>query len=127
MPLTGRELEERRSALEQRGESLRREMREVEADREGAAEATREVVADIGEQGEQLSRDAVRGAEEDRDAAELNAIVDALRRIESGSYGDCIDCGEPIPLPRLIAQPTATRCTECQARHEATAATQAPS
>jgi DnaK suppressor protein len=45
-------------------------------------------------------------------------VVEALRRIDAGTYGTCIDCGEDIPLIRLQARPEATRCVHCQTRHE---------
>lgn len=38
----------------------------------------------------------------------------ALRRIDDGSYGICHDCGNPIDPRRVLAQPTALRCVECQ-------------
>lgn len=38
----------------------------------------------------------------------------ALQRLDEARYGDCIDCGEPIPWPRLMAQPAAERCAACQ-------------
>ena len=51
-------------------------------------------------------------------AAELDLIRAALRRIEDGTYGECIDCGDPIDLRRLAALPTAAYCAPCQAVHE---------
>ncbi len=30
----------------------------------------------------------------------------------------CLDCDEKIEPPRLAANPQATRCTQCQQRHE---------
>lgn len=42
----------------------------------------------------------------------------ALRRIDEGSYGQCADCNGQIPLARLRVKPEATRCVNCQARHE---------
>jgi DnaK suppressor protein len=53
---------------------------------------------------------------EEREAAELLAIDQALQRIADGSYGLCLQCGAPIPTARLHAQPTAMRCVACQAR-----------
>ena len=44
------------------------------------------------------------------DAKILQAIDEALQRIEEGTFGVCRDCGEPIGWPRLNAQPTAMRC-----------------
>lgn len=47
------------------------------------------------------------------------ADIDAARiRMRDRTYGICVDCAQPIPLPRLQAYPTATRCTPCQRRHE---------
>ena len=42
----------------------------------------------------------------------------ALRRIDDGEYGYCEVTGEPIPLARLEARPTATMTVEAQERHE---------
>lgn len=42
----------------------------------------------------------------------------ALKRLDEGLYGDCSDCGEPIPLPRLMVLPQAQRCARCQAAFE---------
>lgn len=44
---------------------------------------------------------------------ELQAIDAALARIEAGTYGICMECGEPIEPERLEALPTATRCIHC--------------
>ena len=46
------------------------------------------------------------------------AIQAALRRIESGQYGRCEECDEPIVLRRLKALPWATRCVTCQEETE---------
>lgn len=48
----------------------------------------------------------------------LSEIDAALARIGSGSYGICIDCGEPIPPSRLDALPAAECCVPCQERQE---------
>lgn len=32
----------------------------------------------------------------------------------------CADCGDMIPADRLTAEPTATRCIDCQTRSERT-------
>ena len=57
-------------------------------------------------------------AMEEREAAELLAIDEALQRIADGSYGLCLQCGASIPAARLHAQPTAERCVGCQTRSE---------
>jgi DnaK suppressor protein len=52
------------------------------------------------------------------ESAELDAIAAALFRIEKNEFGQCMDCGEPIAKARLLAFPEASRCVECQTRHE---------
>lgn len=51
-------------------------------------------------------------------AVELEQVRAALRRIEEGRYGECIDCGDAIDLRRLEAMPTAACCAPCQAVQE---------
>jgi len=58
-------------------------------------------------------------AEVSRDLAELAEVEAALVRVADGLYGECADCGEPIPYARLAAWPAAQRCVACQARAEA--------
>jgi RNA polymerase-binding transcription factor DksA len=53
-----------------------------------------------------------------RDVQELLAISGALNRLADGTYGTCSKCGGPIEPRRLEAQPTATRCFECQWERE---------
>lgn len=60
----------------------------------------------------------------DRDAVELRRIDVAMHRLVDGSYGRCANCDRKIPLARLLAEPTATRCSECQERFEQTHATE---
>ncbi len=42
-------------------------------------------------------------------------VLDALRRIDLGTYGTCVDCGAGVPEGRLEAKPAAARCVSCQA------------
>ena len=37
---------------------------------------------------------------------------------DANVYGECVDCGEDIPLERLEALPFALRCAMDAARHE---------
>ena len=48
----------------------------------------------------------------------LAAVEEALRRLRDGTYGLCIDCGQPIPEKRLEAIPWAVRDRACQERYE---------
>jgi DnaK suppressor protein len=49
----------------------------------------------------------------ERERAQLAQVVDALRRIEEGSYGSCNACGGPIPFERLLVFPETRACTTC--------------
>ena len=54
----------------------------------------------------------------DRDRQLIAKINAALDRIEDGTYGYCLETGDPIGIYRLEAQPTATLCIEAQEQHE---------
>src|SRR5450755_763325 len=45
-------------------------------------------------------------------------VLEALRRIELGTYGTCADCGAGVPEGRLEAKPEAARCVACQSRRD---------
>ncbi|MGR4868135.1 TraR/DksA family transcriptional regulator [Variovorax sp. LARHSF232] len=117
-----------RAQLDAREVQLRAEVRTLAQE---AAEATpttripREMVGDIGDQGEERMRDALRHAERERDVMELRQIADAKARMDQDRYGECIDCGQSIPLARLQAQPFSERCLACQQRFEKSRQTQA--
>ncbi len=49
----------------------------------------------------------------------LQQVERALKRIEDGTYGKCIQCDKPIPEKRLEALPWAERDVECEEQIEA--------
>src|SRR6187401_3711993 len=53
------------------------------------------------------------------DAKILQAIEEALRRIDAGNYGVCRDCGEPIADARLDAIPWTRVCISCKEKQKA--------
>ncbi len=57
---------------------------------------------------------------ERRRRLELQKITAALHRIESGDYGFCVDCGEPIALKRLELDPAAPLCINCASKRDET-------
>ena len=58
-------------------------------------------------------------------AAQMLAQVrTALRRMEEGTYGTCLDCGRPIEPLRLEAVPWALYCLADQEKHDREAAEQ---
>ncbi len=48
----------------------------------------------------------------------LTEVQQALERIEQGTYGKCINCGQPIPEKRLEAIPWAARDVKCEEQLE---------
>jgi len=54
----------------------------------------------------------------DRQRKLIAKIESAMRRLYEGEYGYCEVTGEPIPLTRLEARPTASMTVEAQERHE---------
>ena len=54
----------------------------------------------------------------DRERKLIRKIEEAIKRIEDGSYGYCVETGEEIGIKRLEARPVATLCVEAQERRE---------
>ena len=54
----------------------------------------------------------------DRQRKLIAKIDEAIARIDDGTYGYCVETGEPISLRRLEARPIATLSVEAQERHE---------
>jgi phage/conjugal plasmid C-4 type zinc finger TraR family protein len=60
----------------------------------------------------------------DHEVRALTALDAARKRMDQADFGLCGDCGGPIPVARLVANPAATRCVDCQEHHERTHAGQ---
>jgi DnaK suppressor protein len=54
----------------------------------------------------------------DRERKLIRKIDEALKRIDDGTYGYCLETGEEIGIKRLEARPVATLCVEAQERRE---------
>ncbi|MGA7412790.1 MAG: TraR/DksA family transcriptional regulator [Bryobacteraceae bacterium] len=57
----------------------------------------------------------------DRNAKRLREVRAALHRVDSGAFGMCLDCEEPISIKRLAAVPWTTSCIVCQEAAESSA------
>jgi DnaK suppressor protein len=44
---------------------------------------------------------------------EVEAVAAALERLDAGTYGTCVRCGERIPAARLEVRPMAETCVAC--------------
>jgi len=121
MSLQQEQLSNLRAALIARRATLTAEIRgEVARARE---DTFGNIAGEVSDRGEEAVADLVfdlDNAEVSRDIGELRAIEAALARMADGGYGTCDDCGEQIAYERLNAQPTATRCVQCQQVHERT-------
>jgi DnaK suppressor protein len=74
-----------------------------------------------GDQADQASAETERDFEilnRDRVRLLLRQTEQALTRLENGTFGYCVDTGEPIGLKRLIAQPATALSLEAQQERE---------
>ena len=55
---------------------------------------------------------------EENEGRLLQAIDAALTRMDDGTYGSCVGCGQPIGTGRLEALPWTTQCIECKRKEE---------
>ena len=68
---------------------------------------------DWSEQAQERENDEVVEALGSNIRLELNQIYEALKRVESGDYGQCAVCDGPIRVARLEALPYTDRCHSC--------------
>ncbi|OQZ06469.1 MAG: hypothetical protein B6D36_04840 [Planctomycetes bacterium UTPLA1] len=52
------------------------------------------------------------------EAAQLDDIEAAIKRIDDGTYGICLTCAKAVPRKRLEVLPFARRCLPCEGEHE---------
>jgi RNA polymerase-binding protein DksA len=71
---------------------------------------------DFAEQATGMEANEANEALEGASWAEIAQIRAALARIEEGSYGICVSCGEDIAPARLEALPFAQQCIDCARR-----------
>ncbi len=104
------EIETRRRALEM----ILRERRHLL----GGALMSRGVSPDPIEVAQELEEEQVWLAVLDQSHETQLQVDEAMHLLAEGRYGQCVNCGEPIPLGRLRALPFALRCLPCQERFE---------
>ncbi len=104
------EAEEQRRALE----CILRERRRLLA----LAFTDRNVSPDPMDAARELEEEQVWLAVLDRSSEFQVQVDEAMRLLSEGRYGQCIECGKPIPPARLRALPFALRCLCCQERYE---------
>ncbi len=110
-----------RERLERERAATARRLRELgvavpadEALRPGAAAAVFEETEHI-----VLSRERELGMlNRERLSGRLEQLLAAIARVDAGTYGLCVECGEPISRARLQAIPEAAACRDCQEQIE---------
>lgn len=121
MPLTPQQTQELQATVERRRAALRAEIGQgldkVRGDRlrdmagaspDAGDESVASLISDLDQ------------ANTSRDLSELRLLDAAYSRIEDGSYGTCIECGQDIGFERLRVNPGAERCIRCQSQFEKT-------
>ncbi len=114
--LTRKQIDELRNRLTRRRDDLGRQLAQSE-------DATRPVRLDQQSVGRVSRIDAIQQqqmaiAGKTQTTQQLRRIEQALQRIETGEYGNCLQCGEPVAYARLQVQPEAGLCLTCQSENE---------
>lgn len=119
--LNEQQLQKLRAVIDQRYSTLEQE---VHSDAARTRSETRQnITGPVGDTGDDATANLVFDvghAELTRDLNELRQLDAARERIANGTIGQCIDCGRDIPFERLMANPGATRCVQCQEAYERT-------
>ena len=93
---------------------LEAELEELEARQARIAEDLAEPLnADSAEQAVEMEDDASLEGQGALIAKEIASVKRALARIDDGTYGECVRCGEDIAPARLDARPEAALCIDC--------------
>lgn len=75
---------------------------------------------DLEEQATRITTEAVDQRITDDDLQLLRKVELAIQRLAAGTYELCANCGQPIPLERLLAKPSVSLCLACQQLKDAT-------
>lgn len=105
--------EHRKQALEHRLRAIGQRARRIDAHQ---TNRDREVPQDFAEQAQFRENDEVVDALGAHATRELTMLKAALQRIEDGTYGVCLACGDDIADGRLDLMPEATLCVACADR-----------
>ena len=94
-----------------KNETLKKSQREASGDLSGYAYHMADMASDVSER--DLSLKLAAGEREF-----LLQIDEALKRIEIGEYGFCVECRKKIAKTRMKAIPHAANCRSCQEKEE---------
>ena len=98
---------------------LEAELKELESRQSRIADDLAEPLnPDSSEQAVEMEDDAALEGQGALIAKEIASVKRALARIEDGTYGECVRCGEDIAPARLDARPEAALCIDCARSNE---------
>lgn len=118
-PLSARQLD----ALVKAIDALEHDLSErIEGERERAtAEISSQLDGVVGDGADYAGariRAGIEGELMERHMRDLQGLEAARGRLKAGTYGICVECGDPIGFERLKLAPAAVRCASCQAERE---------
>ncbi|HEX6075560.1 MAG TPA: TraR/DksA C4-type zinc finger protein [Micromonosporaceae bacterium] len=105
---------------------LRRRLAELREESDQVVAVVSELRGDVRDEpvGDEVDK-VSKASDLDREASIITGLKDrigdvqhALERLDAGRYGWCEDCGESIPVERLVAFPSATSCVSCKSAKE---------
>lgn len=108
-----------RTRLEQSLADLDRTAAALQDEEAGRSSELSTVTQHPGDVGTQVSDSDRETALLEAGAAQRAEVVAALQRLDEGTYGRCVDCGEQIADERLEARPEVARCLQDQQKDEA--------
>jgi RNA polymerase-binding transcription factor len=120
--LTSQEIDELRERLTSEREELAAQLTTIEDQAFAATQS--DMSGDVGVDDESADAGTATFEREKELSIEQNVrdliqkIDRALKRIEDGTYGICVDRGEQIPVERLEAIPWTTLCIDCKRLQE---------
>jgi DnaK suppressor protein len=111
--------------LAQLESALKEKRQDLEVQLESNSSNSKPVILDQQAVGRLSRMDAIQHqqmalANKKQSSNQLKLIDLALKRIDAGEYGFCFECEEPIAFPRLLVQPFARLCIDCQSASEST-------
>ena len=93
--------------LEKRLDELNHRLHDIEDELDEPADA------DVEERATEREGDEVLEGLGNAGLKEIQMIRGAMKRIEDGTYGICVECSEPISSERLDIVPHTPRCKNC--------------
>ena len=106
------------SVARKRLEEMRDDLERTLAVLQGEHPLSRGGVTEAGDAGANLTEADRNQAAVQATLAQRTEVLTAIARVDDGSYGRCVDCGNPVPEARLEARPACPCCVPCQSKRD---------